>query len=65
MCHNPDILKVVRLIFEEGVATENPERKVNPFEDHLSLGSEKVAEGRLEKFLSNSCDDPDDKEALR
>lgn len=43
---------------------ENPERKGDPFEDPLALGSKKVAEGRLDKYLSGCFeDDLDDKEA--
>ena len=59
-----DIQWMAKLLREEGITTENPERKGHPFKDPLALGSQKVAEGRLEKYLTGCFeDDPDDKEA--
>ena len=59
-----DIQRMAKLLREEGITTENPERKGHPFKDPLALGSQKVAEGRLEKYLTGCFeDDPDDKEA--
>ena len=59
-----DVKHMVKVLREEGVTMENPERKGDPFEDPLALGSKKVAEGRLDKYLSGCFeDDLDDKEA--
>ena len=59
-----DIQRMAKLLREEGITTENPERKGHPFKDPLALGSQKVAEGRLEKYFTGCFeDDQDDKEA--
>lgn len=56
-----DITSMVNYLREESVAAENPTRKSDPFPDPLSKGSEKIAHGWIEDYLSK-CDEPEPEE---